>query len=486
MKRQTSLPRKFLLPMKHVKLLNSLAQKKKEKIYLVGGYLRDLLLKRPNKDLDFVLASLDPDGFTEFVGEFAERIKGTLFPLNDRYETHRVLDRKNGLRCDFTRMQGDSIEEDLARRDFTINALALDLKRPVLSSIIDPHKGKEDIRKEIIRVVGNQSFTRDPIRLLRSIRFRAALNFKLEKKTRTLIMRQAQLLQKAARERIREELFGILALKESYKFIRELDDLKLLTQIFPEIEILRRIDQEGFHHLNLWEHSCQTLKHTEEILNTLKRLFPKFHNRISRHLDQEVADKHSRRILLKLAALFHDLGKPETGSITPEGRMRFIGHEEKGAQLVEGMGKRLRFSRKATEILKKEVLYHMRPGNLSQVPQLTNRAIFRFFRDCKEEGIETLLLSYGDRLAARGPLGTAGMVKRHKAVVGKMLAGYYETKFICQPKRLVNGDEIMVRFKLAPGPKIGELLEALTEAQVERKVTTKREALKFIERKLKN
>ncbi len=463
--------------MKTFKLLNSLAKKRKGKVYLVGGYLRDLILKRGNKDLDFVLAGR----LTDFVKEFAEKINGTFFLLNDRYQTNRVIDKKNGLTYDFTRIRGRSIEKDLRKRDFTINALALDLERPILSKVIDPCKGREDIRKRTIRMVSEEAFTDDPLRLLRSIRFRALLNFKIEGKTRKLILQKATLLKKVSGERIREELFGILALKESHQFIRELDELKLLTQIIPEIEALRKTDQEGFHHLDVWKHSLETLEHTEKILEDLKRLFPKFYRKIDKHLKEEVADKQPRITLLKLATLFHDLGKPQTQSITPEGRMRFIGHEEKGVEMAEEIGERLRLSRKAIETVKREILHHMRPGNLSEVPKVTNRAIFRFFRDCKEEGIETLILSYGDRLAACGPLATPRMIKRHKEVVEEMLGDYYEKKSIVKPKRLINGNEIMKRFKLSPGPKIGKILEALSEAQAEGKVKTKKEAFKFVQ-----
>ncbi len=468
--------------MRTFKILNSLAKKRKVKIYLVGGYLRDLILKRKNKDLDFVLTG----ELTDFVREFAKKINGAFFPLNDRYQTNRVIDKRHGLTYDFTRMRGSSIEKDLRKRDFTINALALDLEKPLLSKVIDPYKGREDIRKRIIRMVSEEAFTDDPLRLLRSIRFRALLNFKIEGKTKKLIVQKATLLKKVSGERIRDELFGILALEESHRFIRESDELKLLTQIIPEIEALRRTDQEGFHHLDVWKHSLETLKHTEEILKNLKRLFPKFYKKINKHLEEEVADKQPRIVLLKLATLFHDLGKPQTQTVTPEGRMRFIGHEEKGVEMAEEIGERLRLSRKAIETVKREVLHHMRPGNLSGVPELTNRAIFRFFRDSKEEGVETLILSYGDRLASCGPLATPGLIKRHREVVGEMLGDYYERKSVVKPKRLVNGNEIMKRFNLSPGPKIGELLEALSEAQAEGNIKTKKEAFEFIKETLEN
>ena len=466
--------------MKTFEILNSLAKKRKAKVYLVGGYLRDLILKRKNKDLDFVFSG----ELTDFVKEFAKKINGSFFPLNDRYQTNRVINKKDDLTYDFTKMRGRSIEGDLGKRDFTINALALDLEEPVLSKVIDPGKGRNDIREKIIRMVSEKAFADDPLRLLRSIRFKALLNFEIEEKTEKLILQKAALLKKVSGERIREELFGILAMEESHRFIKELDELKLLTQIIPEIEELRKTDQEGFHHLAVWEHSLETLRHTEEILKNLERPFPKFYKKINKHLKEEVADKQPRVALLKLATLLHDLGKPQTQSITSEGRMRFIGHEEKGGEMAEEIGERLRLSRKAIEIIKREILHHMRPGNLSEVPELTNRAIFRFFRDCKEEGVETLILSYGDRLASCGPLATPGMIKRHREVVEEMLGDYYERKSIVKPKGLVNGNEIMKRFKLSPGPKIGELLEQLTEAQAEGKVKTKKAAFQFVQKLL--
>ncbi len=228
--------------MKTFKLLNALAKKRKAKIYLVGGYLRDLILARTNKDLDFVLTGR----LTDFVKEFAKKINGTFFLLNDRYQTNRVINKKDGLTYDFTRMRARSIEEDLKKRDFTINALALDLEKPVLLKVMDPYKGREDIRKRVIRVVSERAFTDDPLRLLRSIRFRALLNFRIERKTEKLILEKATLLKKVSGERIREELFEILALEDSHRFIRELDELKLLTQIIPEIEALPYLSAKQF------------------------------------------------------------------------------------------------------------------------------------------------------------------------------------------------------------------------------------------------
>jgi len=199
-----------------------------------------------------------------------------------------------------------------------------------------------------------------------------------------------------------------------------------------------------------------------------------------------IADRQTRAALLKFTSLLHDIGKPPTQEVTPTGRVRFIGHEALGVDMVTKISERLRMSNRSIQIIGRVITDHMRPGNLSHAKELTKRAIYRFFRDTDKEGVEVLLLSYADGLATQGPLTTPQLRARHKEVVLKMLASLYEETHVSQPPKLIDGKDLMAALNLPPGPIIGDLLNTVREAQAEGKVKTRAQALKFAREQLQS
>jgi poly(A) polymerase len=491
---------------KLLKLISNFATRSNRNVFLVGGFLRDLLLGRETKDFDLV-----PEGNAEkFASNFAREAGGSFVLLDEKNKVYRVvkqrISKKKGkeiFNLDFSQMRGEKIEDDLLLRDFTINAMAvrLDIVEEKLrtftgvklsrESIIDPCGGMVDLRKKLIRKISPRIFNDDPLRLLRGYRLAVTLGFSIEKETENEVRRKVDLIKRVARERIRDELFKILSIPQSYRYIRRLNRVGLLSRIIPEMEMMKERPENYYHREGLWGHSLETLRSVEEILESLTKLFPRMSGKILTHLEEKVYGGIERKTLLKWAAIFHDIGKPKTVR-REKGRVRFFGHEEAGTSLVIEIMERLKFSNKAIKIVDRMIESHMRPGNLSEAPRLTDRAIHRFFRDLSEEGVDTLLLSLADRYSYfktgldlnKEPALEINRksIKRHEKTVRKMLSKYYYHKERILPKPLVRGDEVIERFNLPQGPVIGKLLKRLEEAQAGGKLKNREEALQFLKK----
>ncbi len=470
----------------------------------MGGLLRDLLLGRETKDLDLV-----PEQDTEeFARSFASEVGGSFVLLDEKNRIYRVVKQKISekkgkeiFNLDFSQMRGKKIEDDLLLRDFTVDAMAVRLDwiegnlrilkrvKRLSKLVVDPSGGMLDLKKKVIRKVSPRIFDDDPLRLLRGYRLAATLGFAIDRETENEIREKVDLVKGAARERVRDELFKILSTPQSYRYIRRLQRVGLLTTIVPEIEVMREKPENYYHREGLWGHTLETLKSLEEILSSLVKLFPGMSRKLIAHLDEKISGEVERRTLLKWATIFHDIGKPKTVR-RDDGRVRFFGHEEAGASLVVEIMERLRFSNKAIKVVDRIVENHMRPGNLSEVSQLTDRAIHRFFRDLSEEGVDTLLLSLADRYSYRKILPERGRepgseisrksIKKHEKTVRKMLSRYYYHKERILPKPLIRGDEIMKSFNLPQGPLIGKLLTKVGEAQAGGKLKSREETLQFL------
>ncbi|MBI2851222.1 MAG: CCA tRNA nucleotidyltransferase [Chloroflexi bacterium] len=475
---------------------------------LVGGWVRDALLGRDTADIDIAVA-VDA---LEVAPEVAEAFGGRYVPLDMENRVARVvlLDRdaaapKAPLHLDFSTFEG-SIEQDLARRDFTINAMAVSLSqfRPGVSTIqiIDPFDGRGDLSRGIIRVVSETVFAADAARLLRAMRLAAELGFNIDDKTEALIRQNARLLSGVAGERIREELLRLLAcppspedygrraVSDTGQFFKYLDELGLLTAIFPELAETKGVAQPKEHHWDVFEHLLRTVTAVDFLLRQgtweyageeVLAAVP-WSGTLAEHFAREVGSGSTRRVLLKLAALLHDINKPQTRTIEAGGRIRFLGHAQAGAATVMTILERLRFSSKEVKLVETEILYHLRPTQMSQAGLPTNRAIYRYFRDASETGIDILFLSLADHLASRGPeLNLAGW-QEHARLVEYVINKRFEEEKTITPPKLIDGYDIINTLRTPPGREVGELLEAVREAQASGEVTTREEALSFIER----
>ena len=457
------------------------------KSYLIGGLVRDRLLGRDTADIDIAISA----DALEVAPKVATAFGGKYVLLDEVNGIGRVIlsDEDAKWELDFSTLQG-SLEQDLARRDFTIDAMAIDLEKAIQSPVlIDPFGGQDDLRQGIIRAVAETAFPSDPVRLLRAVRLAAELGFRIESQTETLIQRYSHLIASVAGERVREELLRLFAMSRSGQFLTYLDELDLLTAIFPELVPTKGAEQPKEHFWDVFRHSIQTVAAVDFLLRQgdweyageeVLAAVP-WSIELKQHFDREVSHGSTRKSLLKLAALLHDLAKPQTKTIEENGRIRFLGHAKEGATIAADILERLRFSTKEIKLVEVMVRYHLRPTQMSHEELPSRRAIYRYFRDAGEAGIDILFLSLADHLASRGQYLDLAQWQEHAQLVAYVLAQHFEAESLTVPAKLIDGHDLMDKFGLSPGPKIGEILEAVREAQAAGEVTTQEEAFVYIE-----
>jgi len=464
-------------------------------VYLVGGCVRDWLRGRDSHDIDFAVMG----DAVELARQVADRMGGAFVLLDEERCTARVVTRgADDLRLfiDFARLQGDDVISDLSKRDFTVNAMAVALA-DAEPHLIDPYDGQRDLQLGLVRAVSGTAFQDDPLRTLRAVRLAAEMEASIEQRTEELLRRAVHLITTVSAERVRDELAKILALPGAARNLGYLDELGLLTAIIPELETLKGVEQSEPHHLDVFAHSLETVRQLEKVvealdgyegegeLSLMPLLLSPFSHQLVVHLSQPISDERPRLTVLKLAALLHDVGKPATKSIDEEGDIHFYSHEQEGAEAAAAILRRLRFGGNEVGLAKTIVANHMRPCLLADQEVVTRRAVYRFFRDTGDAGVDTLLLYLADHLATWGPRLRMGRWRRRVEFVASMLADYYERhQQVIAPPRLIGGHDLMDEFALEEGPRIGELLEAVREAQVEGEVKTKEEALALVEERL--
>ncbi len=458
-------------------------------IYLVGGSVRDVLLKKPiGKDFDFVL----PGNAAGMARDLARQMAGTAFLLDDAFGTWRVViknaDGKSEV--DFCTMQGGDILADLRQRDFTANSLAVrlaDLFQTEKSPIIDPLGGLSDLRKGILRTDSEESLRQDPLRMLRAYRFAYTLGLKIDENTVKAIARYRKLIQNSAGERVRGEFFAALHENRGTQFLQDLCRIGLLQEIFPETrgwEQLKLAPHSDFH---LLEHVLQTLDAGEYLLAHFGDFLPVQAPSLEQHFSQVIEEGISRKALFKFECFFHDSGKPHAQMLSSiSGGARFLDHDQKGQEVNERLGRRLKLSRRSLRILSQLTRQHMRLASLIKGGPVTLRAKYRIFRDLGKEGIDLVLLSIANT-AGMGPVDPFDRFRAQSDDLGKILESgwellrYYYEDFSLRPYGpFLNGKEIMKTLRLPQGPMVGRILGLLKEAEISGRVCSREEALEFI------
>lgn len=455
--------------------------------YLVGGFVRDALLGREMADVDIAVA-----GDALAAGQaLAEALGGTYVLLDAENRIARVV-VKGHPDVDLSSFTG-TIEQDLARRDFTIDAMALDLPGLMAGavSVLDPFHGMDDLDHGIVRSVSETSLPDDPVRLLRAVRLAGELGFAIAHKTEGQVRRSAGLLARVAGERVREELLRIFDVSRGGRFLSTLDELGLLDVLFPEMTPTRGVTQPAEHHWDVFQHSVHAVSAVDFILHQGVWDYPApgvleavpWSEACAQHFETFVGGGCTRRTLLKLVAFLHDVAKPQTKALDETGRMRFLGHNEQGEAVVMQILQRLRFSTRETKLAGIMVKYHLRPTQIGEPPSA--RAIYRYFRDTGDAGVDILYLSLADHLATRGPDLIPSHWREHAGNVRYVLDEHYRRVVTVPPQKLVDGNDIMDVFRLAPGKRVGELLEMVREAQAAGELTTRQEALDYIRWKVR-
>jgi poly(A) polymerase len=446
---------------------------------LVGGAVRDAKLASAGRaapaDLDVAVES----GALDLARRVAARLGGAFVPLDPERGAARVLAR--GMCLDLTDRRAPTLEGDLAARDFTVNALAVpigELLSRGRARIIDPTGGLGDLRARRLRVPDTRVLTEDPLRTLRGVRLEAALGFRLTAGTTRAIRSAAPGLAGVAGERVRDELLALLALPRAARALRRLDALGLLRVIFPEIEPMRGSTQPAPHRFPVLEHSLRAVWGADTLLEHLAELRP-YGDELAAHVAEELGGGVRRSQILKLAALLHDVSKPETRRLI-DGRIRFFEHDVLGAARARGVAERLRLPARARGVLERLVRHHLRPGHLAAAGEVTPRARYRFYRDLGEDTRDLLLLTLVDAAAVTGV--SPRSVWRRATVVRDLLHGWEEKERAgAAAAPLVRGEDVMARFGLAPGPEVGRLLDRAREAQGLGLVTTREEALAYLD-----
>jgi poly(A) polymerase len=467
--------------------------------YVVGGAVRDRLLGRET-DTDIDLA-VDGDA-VELGKQLAKDLGGSPAPLSvprgmmrvvlpgsagGGAETDTDADFGDGSRTiDLTGFAGD-IEGDLARRDFTINAMGVPLpewqRDDFGSSVVDPFGGRGDLTRKSIRALSSDVFEDDPGRLLRAVRLSGELGMRIDPDTVGMIAADSRLLRRVSPPRIRDEFLRTLAPNGARGRIEALDMLGLLGHIIPELMVTKGVDQPKMHYWDVWGHTLHTVGAVEGVTgghqNSPVYSCVPWIPESEAHFAQRVSDGHTRRTILKLAALFHDVAKPQTKSIDATGRTRFFGHSEQGAEIAANRLSQLRVGYRGVNMVSQMVEHHLRPTNMMQEDGKwpTNRAIHRYFREVEDVAVDTLYLCLADYLGAKGPELSHTEWLDHARMIGYILHLGTQTAVSPKSSRLINGHELMAHFQLQPGPHVGSLLEQIEEARAAGEIETQEQAL---------
>ncbi len=408
--------------------------------YLVGGCVRDLLLGKTPKDWDFTTNARPEQIIKLFPKTVYENTFGTVAVINEATEDetlkvievtpYRVESRYSDRRHPDHVKFSDTIEDDLKRRDFTINAMAASLSKGAIKDMVDLYRGFDDLKNKIIRTVGKpvDRFGEDALRLMRAVRLSIELGFSIEKETLTAIQSQNLLIKDVSRERVRDEFVKIIMSSEPKKGLELLHETGILRQIIPELEAGIGVSQTQAHAYDVWEHLLRSLQHAA---------------------DKEYSFE------IRLAALFHDISKPETKDVSHDtNQVTFYGHELKGSRETRKILEKLKFSRATIEKVAKLVRWHM---FFSDTETITLSAVRRMIVNVGRENIWDLMnVRVCDRIGTGRPKENPYRLRKYKAMVEEALHDPISVSML-----KIDGKRLMEVTGLSPSPKIGNILHAL-------------------------
>jgi putative nucleotidyltransferase with HDIG domain len=443
-----------------------------EAVYIVGGTVRDLLMGRRPQDYDLVVPTR-PETVADVL---ARRIGGHCVPLGKPgMRVHRIVGPRYVV--DVARVNGQSIHEDLAQRDFTINAMAAALPD---GRIVDLCGGRRDLAGGIVRLNHPLAFRRDPVRLLRAYRMAAELDFRLSEETVAAVAADARHIQRCAGERAHHELMRIWAAPRSQHLIFQMADSGLLSAVFPELESLKGCRAPRFHAVDAWTHTLRAYAMLEDLLLDGSLIA----TAAGAAGDTAAAAVHPE--LLRCAMILHDIGKPVARSVDHTRRVRYPAHEIEGARMARHRLEQLRFSTREIDTVARVIHRHMRPLSLFQAKAggtLTNKGVCRLFCDFGAETPAMLLFALADHL---GKSDRPDRREGHFAQFIAELMGRYRNRFAPNLKRppLITGHDLIERFGISPGPLVGELLSVVEEERLCGRLHTHRDALDRVGRLL--
>lgn len=461
---------KVIEKIKNDKIIKAISEyTENTEIYIVGGAIRDYYLGKDNFDKDLIVDKVNVEEFAIYL---AKKLRATFIPLDDDNKIYRLVLKDKINYIDVAGVIGNNLDDDLKRRDLTINSIALNLKT---FEFIDINNGFKDLENKKIRHISEQNFIDDPLRLLRVYRFSALLDFEIDKDLSKIVKKHANLITSSAIERINYEFLKLFSGDFSAKAVEKMDEVGLLKEILPITQNLKDVPPNLHHHLNLFYHSIEVIKQIQEI-------YEKSPAEVKKHMDSTDFGGTTRLAHLKLAGLLHDIGKPSTWTIEEEtGKHRFIKHDDIGSKMGAKILKHNKFSKKQIDYVTKMIKYHIYPSHVISAPDLNEKIYMRFIRKMGNEVMDIIFLAMADRLSARGIEITEEIVEKNITGLQKLLDFYLNIKDNLKPlPKLVSGDEIMNLFNLKPSKELGNIIKSIQEAQLSGEVTTKEDAINFI------
>ena len=442
--------------------------------WLVGGVVRDRLLARPLRDVDLAVMG-EPEAAARAI---AGELRGPVFCLSGQFGAWRVLDRDRGFVCDISPLQGDTIEEDLCHRDFTVNAMAVPLAG---GETIDPHGGRADLEAGRLRVLGAQAYDDDPLRALRLVRLAAELGLAPDADTERLTASAAPRLSEPSPERVFAELRRTVMAPGVLDGLVLGARLGVLGAVLPELTALQGIEQSRFHHLDVFDHTIEVLRRLIDLEADLPSVFGDLAGPLREQLDQPLADELTRGGALRLAALLHDVAKPATRGVRADGKVTFIGHDATGEDMVGAIFRRLRTSDRLRAYVGKLTREHLVLGFLVHRSPLDARAMHSYLRRTEPVEVEVTLLSCADRMATRGS-GQEPWIASHLELAREVMGPALAWRVHGPPAPLLRGDDLAEELGMAPGPELGRLLASLEEAVYAGEVTDTEQAVEHARR----
>lgn len=453
-----------------VRRVHTLATEKNGQAFLVGGAIRDFMLTgEVPPDLDFTLVDCKA---SELAKLLADSEGGHLVPLDWDFGIHRVV-FDDGLNVDLSDALENNLAKDLARRDLTINAMAIDLQSGELH---DPFHGQADLQDKRICMVSEANLLDDTLRMLRVFRCAAAIQAnEIDSATLNVIRKHGSKIWESAAERIQYELFRFLSVERCFPYLQAMADCGLLEVLIPDLTILKQIPPSGFHHLGLFEHTLELVRQSE-------RLIAECPEETQAWMRQSFTPAATKFGLVKLGCLLHDIGKPATLGKREDPvygeRLTFYRHEEVGEEMSDVWLRRLKVSNEVRAYLKKLVRWHLYPCQFG--PDSSRKSVLRFYRRMGEDTPDVVLLALADRHSATGPwLDPAELEKAHQDHLW-LLENYEKEQEVLTVPRLLNGRDVMGTLNVGPGAHLKEMLEALQEAQQLGEINTAEEAKSWL------
>jgi putative nucleotidyltransferase with HDIG domain len=477
--------------------------------WLVGGAVRDRLLRRPTADFDIVVDG-EPREAAQMLARAATKPRASAFALSEQFGGWRVVARDGAWQIDVERLRGTHLEEDLALRDFTVNAIAEPLAAAAGSVSIDPLGGLRDLAHRRLRAAGPGAFADDPLRVLRLVRMAVELELEPTPETLRAATAQSAALDAVSPERVFAELRRILAAARAVPGLELMEQIGATAAVLPELRDLRGVQQSRHHHRDVHGHTLEVLEQTialgEDVAAAARGSAASPRTRFAAELAtpplqplagelaallaEPLADELTRAEALRWGALLHDIAKPATREVVaaPDARIdrhvTFIGHDRLGAELAEKILGRLRTSGRLRTHVAALVRHHLRLGFLVHDPQpLARRTTFAYLRACSPVAVDVTLLSVADRLATRG-VHASEAIDAHLRLARGVLADALHWHRDGPPAALWRGDELARALGIAPGPRLGELLEELASARYAGELSTREQALQHARRTL--